>query len=451
MDKVKKVWGWVRGHWMFVVLGVIALVALPTGVIVAGMQTQKVRDQVQKDVQTAYDSVNKAKVNYALMAPTGEKLLENNTEVNSTLTAWYAERWEKLRAKTGSVAAQGLEFNKADHAPLVNNLFPQPPELEQQTKPREMAKAFIDLHPTLLAKVKAGVPPLAADVAAVLDDYQRSAMEQARLAGQTELGSDQKQRLTKELVDLRLQRYRARAMELGVYAEPGVFRGVPLEVPKGDVSLAQCWEWQELAWAHADIVRAIGSVNGVSEGAVPPGGVASAVVKRILMVDATGGSPAPTGGGGGGGRGGGASSGGETFVEPTPQPFKPGADKTPEDFLASITGRISGPATENKWYDIRTVRLEIIVASKRLPSFIDALASTNFMTVVGIELAEADAPADLRAGFYYGDDHVVRASITIETIWLREWRKAWMPKSVQEGRAMWNPEPPPVPAPPGKG
>jgi hypothetical protein len=444
VNQLKKVWGWVRGHWLFVVLGVVALAAMPAGLVVSGMQTAAVREKVQKDVQTQYDSINKAKVTYALMSPTGEKVLEKNTEVRSVLTSWYKEQWQAVQAKTGTLGAKGLEFNKADHQPLLADLFPQPPELERQTRPREMARAFIDLHPKLLATVNSGLPPAPAEVAATLEDYQRSVMDQARLGGQTELGADQRERLSKELVELRLQRYRARSQDLGVYAALGIFQGVPSEVPKEDVSLAQCWEWQELAWAHADILRGIAKANGLAEGGSSGGGVPSAVVKRILRIDATpGASIAAAGGrdGGGGGWGGGGGSGGQTtFTEPTPQPFKPGADKAPEDFTKSITGRVGGYDTENKWYDIRPVVLELIVSSQRLPSFIDALAATNFMTVTSVQLEAVDPMEHLKNGFYYGDEHVVHAVMKVETIWLREWRKPWMPRLVQEARGMFNPD-----------
>ena len=55
------------------------------------------------------------------------------------------------------------------------------------------------------------------------------------------------------------------------------------------------------------------------------------------------------------------------------------------------------------------------------------------------------AVTELASGYYYGDDHVSRAQITIETIWLREWTKQWMPPNVKVTVGL---EAPPAPASP---
>src|SRR5207248_669255 len=92
----------------------------------------------------------------------------------------------------------------------------------------------------------------------------------------------------------------------------------------------------------------------------------------------------------------------------------------------SITGRHSGG--DNKLYDVRQGRLTLIVASSGLPALINAISRTNFMTVIGLDFAEIDPWADLDRGYYYGSDHVVRAVVKVETVWLRSWTEAMMPQ-----------------------
>ena len=53
------------------------------------------------------------------------------------------------------------------------------------------------------------------------------------------------------------------------------------------------------------------------------------------------------------------------------------------------------------------------------------------MTVTDVDLYEVDIWEDLERGYYYGSDHVVRAVLSIETVWLRSWMKDFMPSTVR--------------------
>jgi hypothetical protein len=99
------------------------------------------------------------------------------------------------------------------------------------------------------------------------------------------------------------------------------------------------------------------------------------------------------------------------------------------DASASVTGRVSHDG--NQLYDVRPVTLSLIVSSERLPEILDAISSTNFMSVIDLDVSRVDPWEDLKQGYYYGDEHVVRVDLTIETIWLRQWLKAYMPATVK--------------------
>ena len=82
-------------------------------------------------------------------------------------------------------------------------------------------------------------------------------------------------------------------------------------------------------------------------------------------------------------------------------------------------------------YDTRTVELTVVASSRDLPRLFEALGRVNYMTVVGVDLSPVDVWADLEQGYFYGDDHVVRAVVTIETVWLRSWTLPLMPDRVR--------------------
>jgi hypothetical protein len=401
---------WLKQYWLMAVLGLIALAALPTAWFFSSSMNKTFVEEFQQSVTKDYDSVTKAKNTYELVGVSGDKLLTHPHEFNSELTQWYGERWKEIQSKTGVVWDEGLKFNKGTHALLREGVFPEPPALERDVKTRELVRAVIEFHKKILEDSRAGLPPEPSQIAAQLTEFRAAAV--AKIQAEMGRGPDkaEAEKIGKDMLDQRLGRYRARANELSVYAFPGVFLGIPKEVSMTTTtSLVEAWELQEKAWVHADIMRAIKTAN--SESSIP-----SAVVKRVYSMQV---APA-----------------GYDPAQPTPAPFDAGDDKAPLNFQASVTGRMSGPGTRNKWFDIRQVGLDVVVSGQRVPTLIDALAATNFITVLDVALLPVDVQAEARQGFYYGDEHVVRARLTLETVWLREWRKDWMPLDVKKALGM---------------
>jgi len=76
--------------------------------------------------------------------------------------------------------------------------------------------------------------------------------------------------------------------------------------------------------------------------------------------------------------------------------------------------------------------LDLIVDVERLPEVLDAIAGYNFMTVTSVHLTEVDPFELARQGFVYGSAPVARVRIHIETIWLREWTRRFMPKAIKQ-------------------
>jgi hypothetical protein len=417
---VKNLLPWLKSNWAILVLGLIAVAALPVLWFVSNGMNTKVVETFQKRVETDYKDVSNANNPYKIVSPTGESLLETSKPINHAMTEAYRTASEGMQAQTSVVskAAMDLNTDEGKHKPLIDGLFPQPTELEKLAKPKAFARKLIEeARPALLKSIHAGMPPEPTDIAAQLNDMVAAKREQVRQEqGRTELDSEEQQGLQKDLLTLRLSRYQGRAAEIQVYADGKIFDDVPADAVDKTASLAQVWDWQERLWIDTDVLRAVATANGDSGGRGVPG----SVVKRItkLSVD-----PPPY-----------TTNSTEGVVEV--RPYEAGTDKAPTDFSRSITGRYAGPGSNNKWYDLRHVTIEMVADARRLPAFVDALASTNFMSVVDVDLTKLEPGTDLREGFYYGADPVVKATIVIETVWFREWREQWMPVDVKRALGM---------------
>ncbi len=405
--------GWFKANWVIVLLTVISLAVIPTAWYFADGMRTKVRDDLQKKVQSDMQDISSSKVQYHLINVVGDKMLVKSIEPNKVFTEWYRTEWEKIRSRTGTVSDTALAFNKADHRLLVADLFPDPAEFGAETKLRQFAAAYIRAHPDLLRLMNAGEPQEPAIIGAILTDFQLAEIERIRNQTGKEPTDEEKQLLAESLRSLRIREYQRRAAEISVYAGPYVFAGVPAAPPIAKPSVAQCWDWQERYWIHEDMCRAIAEANKASSGTGVPG----SVVKRVIRIAA---DPASY-----------LGSEGQAAASAVADV---GTDKAPVDFGRSITGRFSGPGSNNKWYDVRNVTLEVVVSSLRLPELFDALARVNFMTVLDMDLFRVDPIEELKSGYYYGtDDPIVRAVLQIETIWLREWRTDLMPLTVRKG------------------
>lgn len=411
----KAVVGWLKKHWLIVVFGVVAIAALPTALVFAGSMNEGIVKTFGEEVTKAHTSVSgaTAKVSYAVPGVDGSKVLEKSAEANQAMIDRYAAIWDQIKTKTGAVSEKGLAFNKSDHKLLTEGLFPKPDELSEKVRRLDFMRAYIEFHNRILSEARAGMPPEAEGLARDLNDYAQSQKERIKADQGRDPTPEEAAKIAKELQDMRISRYRARAGELGVYASIASFEGVPTDVSDTPPGLVSSWEMQERAWMHHDLLRAITAASGGSAG-----GVNDAVVKRVLKIAV-------------------ANSAWNTADgTPAPQAFEPGDDKAPIDFSRSVTGRVSGPGTKNKWFDVRTAQMDLIVSGQRLPALIDALSATNFISVLDIDLTRVEPLADLREGFAYGDEHVVRASLSVEFILLREWRKEAMPDDVKKALGM---------------
>lgn len=267
------------------------------------------------------------------------------------------------------------------------------------------------------------------------------------MASQSATGNvtpQQRDELSAQLVERRLAEYRRGADVVSFYGSPGVLydgaeastrglggsrgsRGaaastIPSVMPDNPPSLTEAYLWQWDFWVVEDLLRAVVRANADATGDPLP--ASAAVVKRIesIRLDAypmrkpvdpaaaAGGDPFSSGGGPTGFPGG-MSVGGETGGSPK----------------LTLTNRKSGDGP----YDLRHATMTVVVSSARLPKFLSAIKATNLMTVTDLDVEEVDVWRDLAEGYFYGEEHVVRATVRVESVWLREWTKQFMPQDVR--------------------
>jgi hypothetical protein len=279
------------------------------------------------------------------------------------------------------------------------------------------------------------MPPDPAELLRTLE-ARRAREVQNRVQGRVDqiLTEEEAQEIQEQMTALRLDFYQQRAERLSFYAGPDVFRNVQ---PAGESlpSLGTAWEWQMEYWIAEDLIKAIDKANTDSRGL----GLSApqAPVKRVLSVEV---QPWSAGTAStdlmGRGRGG-MDEGGVSMPTDPNAPIQP-------TFATAFTGRAGYPGAPNALYDVRYATISVIVDMNRLPELLDAISTTNFMSVIDLDFQAIDPMPALREGFVYGGDAVARASLRVETVWLRSWMTPWMPAEVRTRLGI--PEEPAAPA-----
>lgn len=462
---MQKVTSWAKANWLIILSCVVLVAALVAGPLIGSRMSKGLQQRVSKEVEADNQALGRDRIDYTVPDPTspGAALVTTSLTPHALHNQRFGELRERLQRETGGVWERARDHNKNGHELLIEGLFPKPSVADERVLPAQFAEAYIvRAHRQLLEEIGARMPP---DPAAVMTElqnyYNNQVMRIVENRAGNELSPEEQAELTEAMQNMRLGMYSQRASDSTVYADVSVFN-LP-ELPKVSPTLVQCWDWQVRYWIHQDIVRAVAKANEARSG---DRGVPGAVVKRLVNVlvedrDAEAGGSAPLDPYGSdpyGGYGGPDPYGSDPYGAGGADPYATGGDPAaagaaeagpeiaPRDYGVSVTGRTSAAGSQNKHYDVRYVNVQAIVSSERLPMFLDAIAQTNFMTVVDMDLATINPAEHLNAGFYYGRDPVVSVSLRIETLWFREWTKPLMPAQVRENRGI--PAPAPAAAPP---
>lgn len=414
---MKKVLAWVRKHLVIVILGAVAIIAFPVMFVISSGMNKKVRATVEDEIRAQSRDLNALAVNYSLepILPGGQGFTANrppNAATNEALRTLMARSLEQVGLGREAI----VRFNRADFEPIIDGLFPKPAsEQERIERSTTMARSWVRWNQDMLRSMGAGAPPAPSEVARRIEE--KRLREESRLLGEgadaSALTPEIEAEFRESLVQERIRTYAAPAQNtILFYASPDALASVAPYSGSGVPTLELCWEWQWISWANQMVLGAVRDAN--SEGMV----VADAPIKRVERLEI------------------------EEFRYPT-QGRPPVSDTSAEiapNFAESLSGRVVNPEQPNALFDVRHARLQMIVSSARLPEVLDSFSRSNLITVVDLDIAAVDDLASLaNQGFYFGAEHVVRVAVRLETLWLRDWTREFMPPTV---RSMLGVQPP---------
>ncbi len=487
---MKNILGWVKANLLVVVFSALIVISLPVAFFFASGWRESIRADRSKAANDEMKKVSGALVTYNIPSfDPSQKPVELKTAPNAELTRWFKEQRDNLGQAAGSVVKRAEEFNRgvgddakrvgrSEHKPMVDGLFPSGADIEAERLKKEMGEEkwnaltpeertrqaeagakeietakLNEMEETLLAKrgkpnlyeellksVHAGAP---GDPVRIASDIKEMAVRETNkiTAGKRALTNDENGELVKRLAERRLAAYQDAARNISVYATLDVWPkgavkggcGIPFgKIEPANINLDYFYVLQWDYWVYQDLIAAVKLANGGNSG-----GVADSVVKRIESINLK--EP----------EGLFASEdafGRSTEVTHAAPPAAAIPGMVPVDPEVSITGR--GTGEWNTVYDIRRVEMTVIVSSARINEFLDAITRTNFMSVTDLDLSEVNVFEDLRNGYYYGQEHVVRARVGIETVWLRSWMTKYMSPGVASGLGAGKKADAPAAAPP---
>ncbi len=440
---------WTKKNWIIVVCSAVTLVSVPTAWFFANGMNEKVRTAREKEVTEKKKALDAAgKVNYVVHVPGLAKGWEYSGPPNLLVTDQFKKFKERIDAATGDILKTAEDFNKGvgplaaavgrtEHKPLVDGIFPGPKTAEElEPKRREMEDVLVakrglpNPYQRLLDSISAGAPPDPAVIKTRLEQQRQQAIERKK-TGNRELTPEEVKSVETEMTQTRLGLYQTQASQISVYATlkclpadgaagrgiatDAYFRANAERLANLREAHRELWLFQWDYWLLSDVLSAVRVANTNRDGL--PTTVPDSVVKRIESIaidypkllapkeDASMGGTM-------------TSDAAGSFLDPR----------------VSVTGRTSSAA--NTEYDVREVTMSVIVSSARVPDLINAISKTNFMTVIDLDLQQVDSFAELAAGYYYGDESVVRATVKIETVWLRSWLSPLMPRVVRDSLAI---------------
>lgn len=404
---MKKILAFVKANLVSVICVVVAILALPVLVFLSAGKMSKIQEDVQGDINGKARTLQQVEYSYVFepVTPDDERIefkRTPNEKTNAAMDAWG----KQLRVQADSATSLLVDRNSNGKRVLLEGLLPAPEESEKVSKLQEIVSIWPVAHEALLRRAKAGLAPDAATVSAVLNTQWAQRIEQIQSRLGESITEDDYDQIRSELSKDRLSMYRAAAADLRFYIEPDAIKDV---IPWGSNALPPMdliWDWQWRHWIHADLIEALRMAN-TDDGWERS--LLEGPVKHLESIEITPWS----------------------YSGAAPEAPISFADEIAVDWNASLSGRSGWPGAVQGLYDVRNATVTVIIDSSRINRVIKAFNSTNLMRVVDIHATEFDASNQLNKGYVYGSGHLIRATLTVETVWLRSWMKQYMPAEVR--------------------
>ncbi|MEX2212533.1 MAG: hypothetical protein WD768_00300 [Phycisphaeraceae bacterium] len=388
--------------------------------------------------------------------------------VNEATIEKLSEVYAEMGKQYDKVTQRAIKHNEKGHAVMMEGLFPKPTNSSAPFTAKDDYRRALQamLGPAPIndddaVGLRAGPPPTDEAVQAEIKKVEERFLGNLFKKSVLELTPEDQKRLRAQQMDKAVEMVTEAARRIYIYADiDPTSVNYPFDVGAWSAdgpepTMTEIWEGQMNLWIQRDIVRAIQLANSPLDERGNPirdFGVIRAPVKHLnsirvrqgyigintsgginsfaTNVQLTGEEP---------GRGEGRliaarrpqgedmlakGEVAQVFREEiaTHDPNK----KLPEMFQIVPSGRVS-----NSIYDVRHVTIDIVVDYQQLPKLFDALGKVNFMTVLNVSVSEVDEYEALQYRYAYGDSDCVRIQMLIETIWLRDWTKKYMPDAVK--------------------
>lgn len=367
---------------------------------------------------------------------------------------------EQMDAEYQGIFAFAVDRNRAGKRELVQDLFPNWQEVANPFIARDVYReAFVVMLEPVdfqipvpssdeanevyisgvemlneLPRLNAGMPPDPEQIDRELAEVQDTFMSKGAAAGQ--LSEDEQNQLDREKRTRLLEILIDRAQSIHLYAETDIDSpDFPFDVgaigPDADPTAAQLWEAQIELWFQQDIAASIAAANQTDNNAA---NVLTSPIKRLLKIEVAPGYVGLHNLGGVDGTPNASQL--ADYRYSAPNELTGSADRRQSDnFFASPTGRVS-----NALYDIRHARVTALVDFQRLPEWFEAISNANMMTVVGCDISSLDEYEALEEGYVYGSGDIVSITLTIESVWLRDWTAELMHDHVKMYLGLMEPD-----------
>ena len=365
---------WVKSN-VYTVIFVAVMITAPLAMwIVAGNLNDRVKEEVKARAAKIadLDRLQKTQVSYHNPVA-GDEPVSAAIVVNPQFLDGFRELTERINADAQQTRDEALRVNRKDRGVLLDELFPEPPVHLRETLPFEMYRRLRAAYVQLLAEIGADSPPSLESMREDLEAARERFMTQVLIKESREDLTDEDETwLSEQLTETRLSKYAEAAKRISIYATLASIN-IPPE-PTTVPTLSALFDWQWRFWIKQDILLALREANQ------PYDSVLDGPVKRLASLQVLD-EPTPAAGGTSPSSGGGIGMGvtgpqrrgraGRSRSAPSEAATPAAADpsqEVPLDFSLSFTGRTSNPL-----YDVRHVRVTIVVDSNRIPEVLDAL------------------------------------------------------------------------------
>jgi hypothetical protein len=478
---LKPVLAWVKQNLVVVICGVVILLVLPLSYFFSSSWATALRQKQESAAGAELTKVNASNLDYAIPSyDPAVPSISHKGAPNAALIEFFKNARAELKGQADAIAQEALDFNRGvgpralevgrqPMVPLIEGLFPDakaeasaklredltpekfdaltPEDREKMVtaKAGELSRPKLDAMEDALLGKRGRPNPYQALVSIVqggdridpvaLRDSLKSVelRERERLtANKRELTPEEAQTLATLLADRRKAETQAHARNISTYFTLRSITGgsADYSIPASEsellkflnkpesTKLVEYFIYQWDLWAYQDILASVALANRRPDGKLAP--VEDSVVKRVESIrlrfpeGVFGNVSGPQLG---------------DMGIPIADPVATIPGLAPLNPQVSITGRATG--TWNPIFDVRRVEVQAIVSSARINEFLAAIARTNFMTVTDMDLAEVDPYEAMRQGYFYGTENVVRATLQVESVWLREWLAGYMPSAIR--------------------